>query len=334
MRNLNNVLTLAPGVIFLFLVGLLGRYIGNYIPYINYLIICILIGLLISNTFGLPFFIEIGIMATHKIFLETGIVILGARVILEELVTIGSSLLILVLSFLLFYICISYFIALKFKLEPRLSSTLACGLGVCGVSAAIAVGGALQIKAKDLAYIIGVILLIDVITVFTWPILGSIFSIPSEVFGPWVGVSMLSTGTVVAAGFAHSDQAGEIATIIKMARNSTIGVWALVFTAYYAKLGIAQNVTNKALYFWSKFPKFVLGFVFIMLIANMGVFSEGQMESIENAYGWLFMMAFVGLGYDINLKEIRQTGLKPVAVAIISVLLTSIVSLIVLYMLF
>jgi uncharacterized membrane protein YadS len=76
-------------------------------------------------------------MATHKIFLETCIVIIGARVILEELVAIGSSLLILVFSFLLFYIFISYFIALKFKLKPRLSSNLACGLGVCGVSAAI-----------------------------------------------------------------------------------------------------------------------------------------------------------------------------------------------------
>ena len=334
MINYKRIITLVPGIIFLFLVGLLGRYIGNYIAYINYLIICILLGLLISNTFRLPSFVENGILATHKIWLETGIVILGARVIIKNMAAIGSSLLILVLSFLLFYICISYFISLKFKLEPRLSSTLACGLGVCGVSAAITVGGALQIKAKDLAYIIGVVLLIDVITVFTWPILGAIFSIPSEVFGPWVGISMLSTGTVVAAGFAHSDHAGEIATIIKMARNSTIGIWALVFTAYYANLGITQNVANKATYFWSKFPKFILGFLFVMLIANIGAFSEQQVLSIENAYGWLFMMAFVGLGYDINLKEIRQTGLRPLAAAIISVLLTSIVSLIVLYMLF
>jgi uncharacterized integral membrane protein (TIGR00698 family) len=334
MSLITNILTITSGILFLFIVGLLGRFIGDYIPYINYLIICIFLGLLISNITELPAIIDNGILSTHKVFLEAGIVILGARVILSELITIGPSLLILVLSFLLFYIITTHLISRLFNLEPRFGSTLACGLGICGVSAAIAVGGALQIKGKDLAYIIGVILVIDVITVFMWPIIGTIFSLPSEVFGTWVGVSMLSTGTAVAAGFSHSNDAGELATIIKMARNSTIGIWALIFTANYAKKGMARDVTNKISYFWNIFPKFVLGFIFVMTLSNAGLISVEQLTSIENAYGWLFMMAFVGLGYDINLREVRRTGIKPLIVALIAVLLTSVISLVTLHIIF
>jgi len=236
--------------------------------------------------------------------------------------------------FLLLYIGITQYFSNKFKLDPKFGSTLACGLGVCGVSAVVATGGALQLKAKDLAYAVGVILVFDIVTVFLWPIIGTAFSIPGEVFGPWTGISMLSTGTTVAAGFAHSEIAGELATILKMARNATIGLWALFFVGYYANRGLSRGVTNKAAYVWTNFPKFVIGFIFIMILANSGALSGEEVESLKNAYGWLFMMAFVGLGYDVKLKELKKVGIKPLMVAIIAVLTVSLLSLLLLYKIF
>lgn len=327
----NKVIELIPGVAFLFSAGLLGWFIGTKVPYLSYLIICIGIGLLISNTIGLPDFVEKGIYNTHKIWLEAGIVVLGARILLGELLMLGPVLSSLVLLFLVIGLLLTQFMASRFGLSHKLGSCLASGLSVCGVSAIIATGGGISAKRKHIAYAIAVVLAFDVVTVFSYPLVGELFSIPSRIFGGWAGLSMFSTGTTVAAGFAYSEIAGETATMVKMARNVFIGIWALLFSLYYARKGLTSEISSKTDYLWDKFPKFVLGFIFIMILANIGFLTEAQIEYMKNAYSWLFMMAFVGLGYDIDIRDMRKMGLKPVLVTITAFLVISSLSLVSLY---
>jgi len=326
---------LIPGIIFLFIIGLISKYAGNFIPYISYLIIAIALGIISANLFSLPELIENGIVKTHKLWLKTGIVILGARVILKDLMEVGPTLLLMIIAFILISMLIVEFLASKFSLNKKLGSCLASGTSVCGVSAVIATGGAIQAKKNHIAYGIATVLLFDVITVFSYPIIGQIFSIPAEVFGPWAGISMFSTGTTVAAGFAHSAEAGQIATMAKMGRNVFIGIWALIYSLYYVKKGLNKSmVKNKGKYLWKKFPKIIIGFVIMLIIANLGFLSSGQIDSMKNAYNWLFMMAFVGLGYTINFEKLKHTGFKPFITVLISFVIISVLCLISSYILF
>lgn len=310
-------LRLVPGTAFLLIVGLLGWFIGSKLPHINYLLICIGIGMLVANTFGLPDILEEGIYKTHKIWLETGIVVLGARVLISDFIRVGPILLGLVVLFLLISLVLTQYLASKLGLDRKFGSTLASGISVCGVSAVIATGGGIGAKKKHIAYAIASVLIFDVVAVFLLPTIGAVFSIPANVFGPWAGVTSLSTGTTVAIGFIHSDQAGQLTTMTKMARNVFIGVWALLFSLYYARRGMAKEIQNKASYLWDKFPKFVMGFLFAMALANLGVLSEVQIGYMKNAYSWLFMMAFVGLGYGIDFRDMAKTGFKPLLVVLI-----------------
>jgi len=324
-----------PGIIFLFFVGLISKYIGNSIPYISYLIIAIAFGIISANLFTLPKIIEKGIAETHKLWLKTGIVVLGARVILKDLMEVGPKLLMMLIVFILLSMIIVEFLASTFSLDKKIGSCLASGTSVCGVSAVIATGGAIQAKKNHIAYGIATVLIFDVITVFSYPIIGQIFSIPPEVFGPWAGISMFSTGTTVAAGFAHSAEAGQIATMAKMGRNVFIGIWALMYSLYYVKKGLNKKmVENKGKYLWEKFPKIIVGFIIMLIIANLGFLSSGQINSMKNAYNWLFMMAFVGLGYTINFKKLKQTGSKPFLTVLIAFIIISISCLITSYLLF
>jgi uncharacterized integral membrane protein (TIGR00698 family) len=331
MQLAKRLLGLIPGIGFLVVVGLLGWLIGEQIPYISYLLVCIALGLLISNTLGVPAVIERGIVKTYKVWLEAGIMVLGARVILADLLAVGPVLLGLVVFFLLFSLGAVQYLSHLLGIPPRLGSTLASGVSVCGVSAVIATGGGIQLKPKDMAYAIAAVLVFDIFTVFAWPLLGHVFSIPSEIFGPWAGLTSPSTGTTVAIGLIHSDRAGELATIVKMARNATIGIWALLFTVYYARAGLTERVGNKWVYLWDKFPKFVLAFIVVMLLANVGLLSETEITHMTNAYSWLFMLAFVGLGYDINLKDLKQTGIKPLIATTSVFVIVSILSMALLY---
>lgn len=326
---------LIPGIIFLFVIGLISKYIGSFIPYISYLIIAIAFGIISANLFNFPKIIEKGIVETHKLWLKTGIVILGARVILKDLIDVGLTLLLMIIAFILISLIIVEFLASKFGLENKLGSCLASGTSVCGVSAVIATGGAIQAKKNHIAYGIATVLIFDVITVFSYPIIGQLFSIPAEVFGPWAGISMFSTGTTVAAGFAHSAEAGQIATMAKMGRNVFIGIWALIYSLYYVKKGLNDTmVENKISYLWDKFPKIIIGFIAMLIIANIGLLDETQISSMKNAYNWLFMMAFVGLGYTINFKKLKKTGAKPFLTVLISFIIISIISLITSFFLF
>ncbi len=335
MNNKSSVWEYIPGILFLFVTGIIAKYLGNLIPHVSYLIIAIGLGIASAHLLKLPAIIEKGIYETHKIWLETGIVVLGARVLLKDLINMGPVLLLLILGFIILSLICVEFISKKFELDPKLGSCLAAGASVCGVSAAIATGGAIEAKKSHIAYAIATILIFDVITVFLYPLLGKLFLIPANVYGSWAGISMFSTGTTVAAGFAHSDAAGQLATIGKMGRNVFIGIWALLYSIYYVNKGLTrESVNNKIKYLWDKFPKVIIGFVFMLIISNTGLLSSEQIGSMKNAYNWLFMLAFVGLGYTINLKELKKSGLKPFLAVLITFIIVSSTCLFFSYLLF
>jgi len=333
--NIIEIIKYLPGIIFLLVTGLVSKYIGGLVPYVSYLIIAIAFGIFSSNVLKLPSFVEKGIQETHKLWLNTGIVILGSRILLVDLLKIGPRLLLMVVGFVLFGLICVEFLSSRFKLDPKLGSCLAAGTSVCGVSAVIASGGAVNAKEKYIAYAIATILAFDIITVFSYPAIGQIFAIPDLVYGPWAGISMFSTGTTVAAGFANSDTAGQIATICKMARNVFIGIWALAYSVYYTRKGLSNTLAvSKTKYLWNKFPKYIFGFLILMILTNTGFITDNQLDSLKNAYNWLFMLAFVGLGYSIDLQDIRKIGFKPFLVVLISFLIISFTSLGVSYWLF
>ncbi|MFW6013216.1 MAG: YeiH family protein [Candidatus Bipolaricaulota bacterium] len=334
-KKLRYLAQLVPGIVFLFAVGLLAKYIGQFIPYVSYLIVAIFFGIIGSNLFHLPETLERGIVDTHKIWLKTGIVVLGARVLLADLVQVGPNLLGMIFLFIVLALFGVEFLGKRMGLDDRMSSCLASGTSVCGVSAVIATGGAIDARKSHLATAIATILIFDVVTVFLYPLIGELFSIAPAVFGPWAGVSMFSTGTTVAAGFAHSDLSGQLATVTKMGRNVFIGIWALAYSLYYVRsTASAGQMESKAGYLWDKFPKEVMGFILFMFVANVGLLNSGQIDCLKNAYNWLFMMAFVGLGYGIDLNELKKVGGKAFLVVCTVFIFISLASLGVSFLLF
>ena len=328
-------LNLIPGIIYMLLLGLLAKYIGQLVPTVSYLVIAIALGIFSANFLNLPRIVEGGINKTHKLFLETGIVILGSAIRFKDIIEVGPKMLLMVIGFIIFSLLLVEYIAGRLQIAAKLGSCLAAGTSVCGVSAVIATGGAIGASAQNIAYAIATVITFDIITVFAYPIIGQTLIIPPEVYGPWAGVSMFSTGTTVAAGFAHSELGGQLATIGKMSRNVFIGLWALLYSIYYLKKGLAdEQVEGRLRYLWDRFPKIVIGFVLTMVIANLGIIDSTKIGYLKNGYNWLFMMAFVGLGYSSDLRELKKTGVKPFLIVLIAFIIISLTSLLFSYLLF
>ncbi|SIS12029.1 YeiH family protein [Natronorubrum thiooxidans] len=320
-----------PGLVFLCLGALAARAIGLTVG-LNHLLVAIALGFVLANGPGVPDRLRPGI-ATHKLWLGAGIVLMGASLTLEAILEVGATVLfVVVLVIGVTIVVVETLSRTVFGLAERLGSLLAAGAGICGVSAVVAVAGAIRAREDQIAYAAATVLLFDAITIVVYPIVGELLGLSDVVFGVWAGVSMFSTGPVVAVGFAHSEAAGQWATMTKLSRNALIGLVVLAYASYYAQTGDGGRPSIRLL--WAEFPKFVLGFLALVVLASAGVFSPAQQTAIENAYNWLFLLAFVGLGTEIRLDELRTTGITPALAVLVSLLVVSAFSLALLVLLF
>ena len=318
------VWTALPGVAILVSGAVVAHAVSPIIG-VNSLLLAIVLGFVLANTLGIPRVAAWGI-ATHPYWLVSGIVLMGVSLTLDSVFELGATVLFIVVAVAGFTLVAVELFARFLSVGERLSSLLAAGASICGVSAVIGVSRAIRATQAQVAYAAATILLFDAITLVVYPVIGNVLGLSSVVFGVWAGVSMFSTGPVVAVGFAHSDLAGQWATITKLARNTLIGLVVVVYASHYARAADEPS-TSSVRTLWESFPKFVFGFLLFMVLASVGAFTTSQQAAIEMTYEWLFLIAFVGLGTDIRLAALRRAGLKPAIAVLCALLIVSTFSL-------
>jgi uncharacterized integral membrane protein (TIGR00698 family) len=204
-----------------------------------------------------------------------------------------------------------------FHLKPKLTSLLAVGSAVCGVSAIIAAQGAIEADEEDSSYSIAAILALGAFALFTFPLVGHALHLGDRAYGVWAGLAVDNTAEATAAGALYSDAAGKLAVLVKSTRNAMIGFVVLAYAIYWAAQGKAKTVGNKAAFLWQKFPKFVLGFLLISVLATYQFFNKAQVGALANLSRWAFLLTFAGVGLRTNFREMRKQGLRPFAVGAI-----------------
>ena len=318
--------SLLPGLVLLLGLGLAARLLSASLP-LNHLVLAILLGVAVGNAVGIPDTVRAGV-GTHKLWLKTGIVLTGASVALDRVIAAGPRVLLLVAGAVTATVLLVEALSrLAFHIDEETGSLLAAGSGVCGVSAVVAVAESIDADETAVAYAATTILLFDAITLVAYPTVGAALGLPDRTFGIWAGLTMFSTGPVTAAGFAVSEVAGEWAVLVKLTRNAAIGVVAVAYAGLYAstRAGASDDGGERGTVarLWAPFPKFVVGFVAVVAIANLGLLSETEVTSLANAADWLFLLAFAGLGLEIRLDELRATGYRPVVVVLVALLAVS-----------
>src|ERR1700736_2104429 len=320
-------LRVIPGILLLAAIGYAGKLleqnVGKYakshhwiFPNIEYVLWAILLGLAISNTVGVPAIFRTGV-ATYEFWLKAGIVLLGARFLLGDILKLGGVSLVLVAIEITGAIAFMTFLGRVFDLKPKLTSLLAVGSAGCGVSAIIATKGAIEADDEDSSFAIAGIRALGALSLFTFPLIGHWLHMSDQAYGLWAGLAVDNTAEATAAGALYSDAAGELAGLAKTTRNAMIGFVVLAYAIYWASQGQAKAVGNKALFLWQKFPKFVLGFLLISLLASYGFFSKDQTTALANLSRWAFLLTFAGVGLRTNFRELKKQGLKPFAVGAI-----------------
>lgn len=342
----------APGLAVLAVLAVLARAVGQVTP-ANALVVAIVAGVALAVTVGVPEWAQPGV-DRYKLLLETGIVLLGAQMTLGQLVETGPLIVLLAVAVVAFGVVFVERVGRYAGVDSGTRSLLAAGASVCGVSAVVAVAGSVDAEEASISYAAGTVLLFDAVTLLVFPVVGTALGLSDRVFGVWAGLSLFSTGPTAAAGFAVSETAGRWATLTKLVRNTFIGVLAVGYALYARRnrgrgTGVEDSTAGAAgagddarsgtvptsvRRLWTQFPKFLVGFLLVAAVANLGVVSEATLSTVDRAGAWLFTLAFVGLGFDMNPRRLRSTGVRPIAVVLAQFTTVSALSLLVVSVLF
>ena len=316
-----------PGVVLLGLIGYAGKLteqsIAAYgrahqltLPNIEYVLWAIVFGLIVSNTIGVPAMCEAGV-DTYELWLKIGIVLLGVRFLLGDIVKLGGVSLACVVIELILSIAVMTALGRWFRLSPKLTSLLAIGASICGVSAIIAAKGAIDADDDDVSYAIAAILALGAVSLLVFPFIGHALGMSDQAHGLWVGLAVDNTAEATAAGALYSETAGRFAVLAKTTRNATIGFVVLGYALYWVRKGGASEVAHKGAFLWQKFPKFVLGFLLISTLATAGAFTRSQSADIANLSRWAFLFTFAGIGLRTNIRALSQQGWRPLVVGVV-----------------
>lgn len=250
-----------------------------------------------------------------ELFLKIGLVLLGTRVLFGDILSKGLGGLIQAVIMVTSVFFFTWWLAGKFRIEPKLRALMSTAVSICGVSAAIAAAGAVLARKEDIAYITTLVIVTALPLMVIMPLTANAIGLPPEIAGAWFGGNIDTTAAVVGAGTMYGETAQEVASIVKMAQNALIGV-AAFFLALYFVVAVERKPDERpsARIIWDRFPKFVLGFVLASVLASVGFFASDQLVTLKSLSTWAFTLAFVCIGLELSLGEFKLMGWRPVAV--------------------
>jgi uncharacterized integral membrane protein (TIGR00698 family) len=304
-----------------FVIAWLGQLIaGNYTIHgtlgIEYVLWCLFIGLFVSNVIGLPAWLKPAVRT--EFYIKSGLVVLGSTILFGEIMQVGyyglgqSILVVLVVWYF------TYWLAKKMKVDEEFAVVLSSAVSICGVSAAIATGGAIKADSKKISYVTSIVLICAIPMMILQPMIAKWFGMSDIVAGAWLGGTLDTSGSVVAAGELISPAAMKTGVIVKMSQNVLIGVAAfilsVVWTLRACKLEGGQT-TPKVSEIWHRFPKFVLGFIVASIIFSFFV-SPATVASTKGLLGslrtWWFALAFTCIGLETHFGDLaKMEGGRP-----------------------
>lgn len=151
-------------------------------------------------------------------------------------------------------------------------------------------------------------------------------------FGIWAGVAIHNTSSVVAAGYAFSDEAGEISVVVKLVRTLMLIPLALFVAIFYSMKQSKLNMGTEKVKIHKIFPYFILVFVGVALINTFFVIPETITISLASLAKFLIVMVMVSVGLQTNLLKIKAVGFKPLIVGLLASVLIGVISISLIYL--
>ncbi|MCA1053596.1 YeiH family protein [Rossellomorea aquimaris] len=315
----------ASGLFFIIIIGSIAKVLGAWFPLIGSILFAILIGILLRNVTNVPESWDAGITFTTKKLLKVAIVFLGVGLSLVEIMKIGQSALWIILVSVTLGITVTFFVGKLLGVHPRLSLLIGIGTSICGATAISAVKGIIGAKENETAYALSTIVFFNLIAFFLYPYIGHLLHLGEVPFGIWAGTAVHDTSSAVAVGYRYGDQAGEVATTVKLARTLFL-IPVMILLPFMFQREASQKGTSLK----QAIPWFVLMFLGVSLLHTMGLIPVVIEEFLQSSSKFMIIMVMAAVGLQVNVTDLTKLGFRPLLTGLIAFITCAVISLLLL----
>ena len=336
--NLKKNLVFLPGIILAFVLYTLSQGFNNIIGIellgyskspISTAMIAILLGIFLGNVFKVRDGFLMGLNFTKEYILKLGIICLGIQLKPFEFLDFGKIAIPLIIICIISVLVVIKLLIKKLKIPTRMAYLISIGSTVCGTTAIVATAPVINANKNEVSYAIANITFFGILSMLIYPYFANIyFNGEPLLVGLFLGTAIHETSQVAAAGLIYDQQFNSpetlnIATVTKLIRNTFLIIMIPLFALLYNR----GKTKEKNYSILSIFPYFVLGFVGMIILRNVGdqVFFNNNNNNwietinfIQSSSKIFLTMAMAAIGLSTNLKDIRNMGYKPFLVGFIA----------------
>ncbi|MBT2551766.1 YeiH family protein [Arthrobacter sp. ISL-5] len=333
-----NFTRILPGLLTALVALALAFAIHAAVPALPAMTLAVVLGLLAAN---LPFTAvwaagraRPGLDFAGKHLMRGGIVLLGLKVGIAEVLGLGWASLLLITAVVLASFAGTYGISRLFRLPREASLLIATGFSICGASAIGAMAAVRRIRHVDTVLPVALVTLCGTLAIGALPLLVHPLNLSAEVFGAWTGASVHDVGQVVATAQTAGPAALGIAVVVKLTR-------VILLAPMVAAAGLQQRLAaarpsavqppapagKPAEALPPVVPLFVVGFVAMVALRSTGWISAGGLDAAAGLQDILLGAALFGLGSAVRIRTLLHTGLRALLAAVVAWFLIAVLGL-------
>ncbi len=326
-----------PGFLLSITIAAIAKFLEGILPIhlIGASVIALFLGMSINHFWTPSSYMKHGLKFTSKRILRFAIILLGASLSLGTVLNIGKISLTIMIFTLITCFGGGYIVGKLLGLNWKLSNLISAGTGICGGSAIAAIAPVIDAEETDIAYAMSATFLFDMVMILAFPLLGKWLGLSDIAYGLWTGTAVNDTSSVVAAGYAFSEGAGDFATMVKLTRTLSIIPVVIIFS--FININLKKKAMNgqeeegEKVHILSLFPWFILGFLALTGINSTGVIPLEISNFLKEASKFLMVTALSAIGLGTSFKEMQKSGASPMFHGFIISLLVVLVAIVVIY---
>jgi len=312
------------GIGLTFVIAIVAKWLSAlpFLSIMGQLVIAMLIGMVLRSMIVVPKRIAVGTNFSSKKLLRFGIILLGMRLNLVDLIHAGPKVLLLAVVVIVFTIPVVYGLARLFKVEQRLSILTACGSAICGAAAVVAIAPQLKAKEEETAIAAAVVAILGTIFTLSYTLLYPVLGLSELGYGVFSGATLHEIAHVIAAAAPGGKEAVDLAVIEKLTRVALLVPVAIGIGIAASRMERKQR-GEQGKFEWRSIPIpwFIVGFLAVSGIHSLGIIPTELADFIVVIAYMLIAMAMAGLGLSVDFRSFRHFGLKAFGAGLIGSIL-------------
>ena len=285
---------------------------------ISPLVASLVLGVIIGNVVAIPHAFASGQKFAAKRVLRFGIVLLGTQLAASQIIELGGREIIVVLIVVVTTFCGTVWLGPRLGVSKSLSLLIATGFSICGASAIAAVDGVVDADEEEVTYAIALVTLCGSLAIAVLPLLRNTVGLGDQhQFGAWVGASVHDVAQVIATSSTAGNNAVHSATVVKLSRVLLLAPLIGVISIWIQRpsAGITPRFPGRKA---PLIPAFVIGFIAMVVLRTVGIIPDNWLAPLKHIEQWSLAAALVGLGSEVQLRDLLKVGGRPLVLALTS----------------